>query len=168
MIRGRMLMPILSGIAHRAAAPASIKEPLNKPSPWPTSLCDYATITDLFRAPLTQRATSCQTENHSKDQVQTAILPTSVSPAKGDLCTTVIPAKAGIQKGGGLATVVSLETPDIASSGRLRKGLRKREPSVLRLYTQPMHAHLLPAGANPLGARSDRRSAVLQARSPRQ
>ena len=41
----------------------------------------------------------------------------------GDLCTTVIPAKAGIQRGGGLARMVSFTTPDVASSGRLRKGL---------------------------------------------
>ena len=39
------------------------------------------------------------------------------------LCTTVIPAKAGIQRGGGLARMVSFTTPDVASSGRLRKGL---------------------------------------------
>ena len=50
-------------------------------------------------------------------------------PAEGDLCTTVIPAKAGIQRGGGLARMVSFTTPDVASSGRLRKGLRRRESS---------------------------------------
>ena len=51
----------------------------------------------------------------------------SVIPANGDLCTTVIPAKAGIQRGGALARMVSFTTPDVASSGRLRKGLRTRE-----------------------------------------
>ena len=48
---------------------------------------------------------------------------TTVIPAKGDLCATVIPAKAGIKRGGGLARMVSFTTPDVASSGKLRRGL---------------------------------------------
>ena len=53
--------------------------------------------------------------------------PTSVIPAQGDLCTTVIPAKAGIQWGGCLARMASVTSPNVGSSGRLRKGLRRRE-----------------------------------------
>ena len=40
----------------------------------------------------------------------------AVIPAKGDLCTTVIPAKAGIQMGGGPAWIASLPTPGLPRS----------------------------------------------------
>ena len=56
---------------------------------------------------------------------ESALHHTTVVPAKGDLCTTVIPAKAGIQRGGGLAKMVSFTAPDVASSEELRKGSLK-------------------------------------------
>ena len=75
---------------------------------------------------------------------------TTVTPAKGDLCTTVIPAKAGIQGGGGLARMVSFTAPDVASSEKLRKGLRRRESSGVGAYVRWCRLQFL-ASPRPVG-----------------